>query len=156
MNTKESNIVARAVGGMASPFTPDVPDRNTIEFAAGLLRSFGKVVVVDTQGNEISVSDNPRIVELFKKLLLDLSKGKAVSVVPHDAEITTHQAARILNVSRPHLIKLLTVGEIAFHMVGTHRRVRFVDLMAYKNKQHDITKESLRKLTRLSEEYGLE
>jgi excisionase family DNA binding protein len=95
------------------------------------------------------------VFELFKNILRNLSAGKAVSIVPYDAELTTHQAAHFLNVSRPFLIKLLEAGEIPHHKVGTHRRVQFDHLLAYKKQQKDRTKKSLKKLTGLSQEYGL-
>ena len=140
-----------------SPLTPVIPNKNTIDFAANLLRELGRIVVLDTNEKKIAtVIQNPLIFELFKRLLLDLSKGKAVSVVPHDAVLTTHQAAHLLNISRPHLVKLIENGEIPHHMVGTHRRILFQHLMEYLANRKKKTRESLRELTRLSEEYGLD
>lgn len=76
---------------------------------------------------------------LLRDLLADMAQGNAVTIVPMHAEMTTQQAADILNVSRPHLVKLLENGSLAFTKVGTHRRIRFEDLMAYKSK---VKKES--------------
>jgi len=139
-----------------SPLTPAVPDKNTIEFASTLLRHLGSIVIVDTNKKDIAgVADNPVILELFKRMLLGLSRGKAVSIVPHNAELTTHQAANLLNVSRPHFVKMLEQGKIAYHRAGTHRRVLFQDLINYKKTQKADTQQALKSLMELSEDYGL-
>lgn len=72
---------------------------------------------------------------LLRDLLSEMAQGNAVTIVPTHAELTTQEAANILKVSRPYLIKLLEEGEIAHHKVNKHRRIRFDDLMAYKRQQ---------------------
>lgn len=79
-------------------------------------------------------------IELLRNILTEMAQGNAVSIMPLHAELTTQEAANILNVSRPHLVKLLEEGQIEYMKVGTHRRIRFHDLMAYKQRRdHEST-----------------
>ena len=88
-------------------------------------------------------------------LLSDLAEGRAVSVSDADEELTTREAAELLNVSRPHLTQLLKEGEIPSHKVGSHHRVYRRDVLAYKARRQEESEEAMQELTRLSQDLGL-
>lgn len=92
---------------------------------------------------------------LLLELLGQLAEGRAVRIVPVDAELTTHQAAELLSVSRPYVIGLIDAGKLPCRMVGTHRRIRFADLMAYKQQDDARRDAALADLTRQSEDLDL-
>ncbi|MGD9485075.1 helix-turn-helix domain-containing protein, partial [Streptomyces sp. TRM70308] len=93
-------------------------------------------------------------VELLASLLAHLGAGRAVSIVPSDAELTTQQAADMLNVSRPFLIGLLEAGEIEYRTVGTHRRITASSLLEYQRKDDHRRRLMADELTQLGQEMG--
>ncbi|MDE1145359.1 MAG: helix-turn-helix domain-containing protein [Azospirillaceae bacterium] len=94
--------------------------------------------------------------ELITHLLVEISQGNAVTLIPVHAEMTTQEAADFLNVSRPHVIKLLETGQLAHHKVGTHRRVRFTDLKAFKQRQAQTRSKAMAELAAQAQELGMD
>lgn len=95
------------------------------------------------------------VVTALRQLVRYMVHDKAVTVVPVDKALTTQEAADILNVSRPYLIKLLEAGALPFTKVGSHRRVQFEDIMTYKQRRDAERTQALDRLAALNQEMDL-
>lgn len=109
--------------------------------------------LVGPEGQEIDLPES--LHALVREVVRVLTRGEAVSIVPISKELTTQEAADLLNVSRQYLVRLLEKGEIPYHKVGTHRRIAFGDLIEYKRRRDGERRRGLDELTRMSQEMGL-
>jgi excisionase family DNA binding protein len=142
-----------------------LPSRRDIEIALASQRELAAFVSTKAETQRIHVideKDQPHVIELpssvvrlLVDILAELAEGNAVKVMPIHAEVTTQEAADLLNVSRPHFVKLLESGELPFRKTGKHRRVRFADLMAYKAKREAQSEAAMTELVRQAQELGL-
>lgn len=140
------------------PPTPDETEKAS-EAVTALARSLserGLSMKLRENGGEINIELPHSIGMLVVDLLSHISRGEMVTLVPYGAELTTQKAADLLNVSRPHLTKLLDAGEIPFHRTGAHRRIRVTDLLAYKARRDHRRSDALDKLQRLGQEFDAE
>lgn len=110
-------------------------------------------LVVNEDDAEIRLELPPAIGQAILDLLLHIARGEMVTLVPYGGVLTTQKAADLLNVSRPFLTKLLETGTIPFHRVGSHRRVRVEDLLAYKRRRDGDRAGALDDLQRLGQEF---
>lgn len=92
---------------------------------------------------------------LIRDVLANIAAGQGVAVTPTHAELTTQQAAELLNVSRPHVIKLLNEGNIEYRLVGRHRRILASSLLAYQRNQQADARRAADELAALTEDLGL-
>ncbi|EXU73788.1 helix-turn-helix domain-containing protein [Erwinia mallotivora] len=114
-----------------------------------------KISIQDADDNTHQIELPTSSLTLLMTILGELAMGNAVQVVPVHAELTTQEAANILNVSRPHMVKLLEEGKLPFHKTGRHRRVLFADLMAYKNHRDNESNNAMQELADLSQDLRL-
>lgn len=117
---------------------------------------------INVEGVEIEIEEtNERIkipfraLELLGEILKAMSEGIPFSVVPLATEVTTQKAAEIIGCSRPYLVKLLEDGKIDFVKVGKHRRIRYEDVVAYKQKIKKDQKKNIIDIMSFDEELGL-
>jgi excisionase family DNA binding protein len=111
-------------------------------------------VLGETGDDDALIIPRPTAI-MFAQILDLLGQGQGVQIIPKEAELTTQQAADMLNVSRPYLIGLLESGKIPFRKVGRHRRITFEALMEYKRQDDLERRAAADDLTELSEELGL-
>jgi excisionase family DNA binding protein len=111
-----------------------------------------RIEIFDQENKPHEIELPTSALRLLVDILGELAVGNAVKVVPIHAELTTQEAADLMNVSRPHLVKMLEEGALPFTKTGRHRRVRFSDLMAYKARRDEESREAMASLTQLDQE----
>ncbi len=131
---------------------PGEPNRRMADLLVAL-RAHGRPALVGGDGTRIELPDE--LYEVMKDVAAALSQGLAITVAPQHTVLTTGQAADLLGVSRPTLVRLLETGEIPFDKPGRHRRIRLGDLLAYQQRARRARAAGLDEMVRAAEDAGL-
>ena len=117
-----------------SPFQGGCRASTRVRAAVGSFGSSRRPLTLQVRdaGREKTIELPAGAVKLLQAILEDMASGRAVTIVPQNAQLTTQQAADFLNVSRPFLVQLLEQKKLPFRLVGTHRRVRFEDVLRFR------------------------
>jgi excisionase family DNA binding protein len=147
------------VDDIIEPVAPTEADaivaRNSLPSLAPALGDAGSTVALRVGHQDDPIAIPAAAFRLFVRILDEMANGNTVRLIPHQAELTTQEAAEILNVSRPYVVRLLDDGKIPSHLVGTHRRVLLKDVMAYKDEHRRARRAALDRLSALDQELGL-
>ena len=108
--------------------------------------------LVGPQGESVAIPD--AVFHVLARVVEVLARGDSVAVVPMGRELTTQQAADLLNVSRQYLVRLLDEGRIACRKTGKHRRLRVEDVLAFKTQRDKDRRAGLRELSQLTQDFG--
>jgi excisionase family DNA binding protein len=142
-----------------------LPDEKEINAAAESSRQLAAFLSTKDETQRIELIDESQqreVIELptfalrlLGEILSELALGNTVKVVPIHAELTTQEGADMLNVSRPHLVKLLDEGALPHTKTGRHRRIKFNDLMAYKEQRDQASYAAMDELTAQAQELDM-
>jgi excisionase family DNA binding protein len=148
--------------GPGEPVIPTPHDVALAEASSRVLAQYLPMRPADVQlrlvedGQETEVVTVPAAaLTLLLQLLKEMARGHAVTLLPFHTELTTQQAAEVLNVSRPFLVRLLEDGQIPYRKVGTHRRIQLRDVLAYKARTDTDRRTALDELTAEAQRLGL-
>jgi excisionase family DNA binding protein len=144
-----------ALEGSGTPIVPDEKDSELAATASRELARASKASVSVRLEDGTNLELPKAVTPLLVKILTEMAQGNAVTLIPLHAELTTQEAANLLNISRPYLNKLLERAEIPHHKVGTHRRIKFVDLEAYRVSREERRNKSLSDLAKQAQKEGM-
>ena len=150
---------------MATHAIPSLPSDEEIGLAKESSRALSlymkskaetqEICIVDAKGEHEAVKVPATAMRMLLDILAEMAQGNAVSLIPVHAELTTQDAADILNVSRPFLVDLIESGKIPYRKVGTHRRIRYQDVMNYKTAIDLAREKTLGELAAQAQKLGM-
>lgn len=142
---------------------PRFPTADEVSQAQEAGRQLARLLPKDQRPLRLVTDDNrhemiaipPGAVRLFLDVLTQLGQGRAVTILPKKAELTTQEVADYLNVSRPYVVKLITAGKLPARLVGTRRRIAFQDLVRFDEADRKRRRAALEEIAQLDQEFGL-
>ncbi len=137
------------------PIVPGEDERGELEtIERSLDRLRGRKARLIGPANEAMILPDS-LYRVLVQAASQLAEGYSVAIMPYSQELTTQQAADLLNVSRPHVVSLLESGAVPFHRVGTHRRVYLKDLLEYKHRRDSARRGELQAMVDEAQELGV-
>ncbi|MBN2112711.1 MAG: helix-turn-helix domain-containing protein [Acidimicrobiia bacterium] len=133
-----------------------LPPAESIEDLAERFSGFGQAPVTKVMGpNGEEIVLPAQVFEALRDIVQLMAQGRAVTIAPVHQRLTTQEAADLLGISRPTLVKLLESGEIAFEQPGRHRRVRLVDVLEYRDRRSTQRRDALDKMVEIADGSGM-
>lgn len=128
--------LSQALGGMVQPRAHRAPECK----------------LVGPGGKTLSLPES--VFYMLERVAEVMARGDSITIVPVGREVTTQQAADLLNVSRQYFVRLLEGGRIPYHKTGKHRRLRIEDVLAFKAKRDQDRRSGLRELSQMTQQFG--
>ena len=135
------------------PIAATREEREALEAIEEIAQSADAMLVEPGTGRQVALPKAARAVLLAAAHAL--RRGSRVALIPVGASLTTQQAAELLNVSRPYLIRILEAGDLPYEMVGTHRRLDLDDVLRYRAQRTQRRRDALRRLSEEADELGI-
>jgi excisionase family DNA binding protein len=135
-----------------SVLPPEKEQESIAQLAQILSRESAQPKLVTSNGEEILIPES--VCNILRQAVQAMASDRAVSIVRHNRELTTQQAADLLNVSQLFLVKLLDEGAIPYLQVSSDRRIRLKDLIIYREQRKVMRRQGLKKLTQFLQEEG--
>ncbi|MGH7284915.1 MAG: helix-turn-helix domain-containing protein [Polyangiaceae bacterium] len=132
----EVEALFRAMGTMAHPSKKHAP----------------KCKLVCPKGETLAIPAS--VFYVLERVAEVMARGDSITVVPVGKELTTQQAADLLNVSRQYLVRLLDEKQLPFTKTGKHRRLRIEDVLSFKENRDRNRRAGMRELSQLTQEFG--
>ncbi|WP_020533048.1 excisionase family DNA-binding protein [Flexithrix dorotheae] len=114
-----------------------------------------KQIAIKIKDDQQEITIPTKAMDLLLVILQNMAEGNPVTILPSQAELTTQQAADLLNISRPYLVKLLESGGIPFKKTGSHRKILLSDILVYKNNLNKNRLKQLNFLAKQAQELNL-